>query len=66
VPQEISLEEKQVYLPTPMILELIPPVLVHERAIPTFDIGSSSAAPNVNEAPVIREPEDPNAIIDEE
>jgi hypothetical protein len=50
VPQEISLEEKKVYLPTPMILELIPPVLVHERAIPTFDVGSSSAAPNVNEA----------------
>jgi hypothetical protein len=66
VPREISLEEKQVYVPTPMIHELIPPVLVHEHIILTFEVGSSSAAPNVNEAPVIQETEVPNDVIDEE
>jgi hypothetical protein len=66
VPQEISLEEKRVYVPTSMIHELIPPVLVHGRLIPTFQVGSSSTAPNVNETPVIQEPEVPNSIIDEE
>jgi hypothetical protein len=49
-----------------MIHELIPLVLVHERIIPTFEVGSSLAASNVNEMPVIQEPEDPNAVIDEE
>jgi hypothetical protein len=66
VPREISLEEKQVYVPTPMIHELIPHVLVHEHIILTFEVGSSSAAPNVNEAPVIQETEVPNDVIDEE
>jgi hypothetical protein len=66
VPREISLEEKRVYMPTPMINELIPPVTVHEYTIQTFEIGSSSVASNVNEAPVIQEPEVPNAVIDEE
>jgi hypothetical protein len=38
VPQEISLEEKRVYIPTPMIHELIPPVSVHEHTISTLDL----------------------------
>jgi hypothetical protein len=54
VPQEISLEEKRVYVPTHLIHELVPPVPVH--AISTLEVGSSSAAPNVNEAAVIQEP----------
>jgi hypothetical protein len=66
VPREISLEEKRVYVPTPMIHELIPSVPVRECISPTFEVGSSSAAPNVNGAPVIQEPEVPNAVIDEE
>jgi hypothetical protein len=66
VPQEIRLEEKRVYVPTPMIHELISPVPVHEHIIPTFEVGSSSAAPNVNEASVIQEPEVSNVVIDEE
>jgi hypothetical protein len=49
-----------------MIHELIPPVIVHGHIIPTFEVGSSSAAPNVNEALVIKEYEVPNAVIDEE
>jgi hypothetical protein len=64
VPREISIEEKRVYVSTPMIHELIPPVPVHEHTIPTFEVGFSSAAPNVNEAPVIQEPKAPNAVID--
>jgi hypothetical protein len=66
VPREISLEEKRVYVPTPMIHELIPFVPVQECISLTFEVGSSSAAPNVNGAPVIQEPEVPNAVIDEE
>jgi hypothetical protein len=66
VPREISLEEKRVYVPTPMIHELIPPTLVHEIIIPTFEIGCSSASPNVHEALVIQEPEVPNVVVDEE
>jgi predicted protein tyrosine phosphatase len=49
-----------------MIHELIPPVPGHEHIISTFEVGSSSAAPNENEAPVIQEHEVPNAVIDEE
>jgi hypothetical protein len=60
VPQEISLEEKQVYMPTPMIPDLIPPAPVREHIIPTFEVGSSSAASNVHEAAVIQELEVPN------
>jgi hypothetical protein len=66
VTQEISLEEKRVCVPTPMIHKLIPPVHVHEHIIPTFEVGSSSTGPNENEAPVIQEPEVPNVVIDEE
>jgi hypothetical protein len=67
VPQEISLEEKWIYVPTPMIHELIPPVLVNNKhIIPTFEVRSSSAAPNVNKASVIQEPEASNVVIDEE
>jgi hypothetical protein len=66
VPREISLEENRVYVPTSIIHELIPFVPVQEYISPTFEVGSSSAAPNVNEAPVIQEPEVPNAVIDEE
>jgi hypothetical protein len=39
---------------------------VQEYISPTFEVGSSSGAPNVNGAPVIHEPEAPNAVIDEE
>jgi hypothetical protein len=53
VPREISLEEKRVYVPTPMIHELIPSVVVKECISPTFEVGSSSTTPNVNGAPVI-------------
>jgi hypothetical protein len=56
VPQEISLEEKRVYVPTHLIHELVPPVPVHEHAISTLEVGSSSASPNVNEVAVIQEP----------
>jgi hypothetical protein len=66
VPQEISLEEKRVYVPTPMIHELIPSLPVQEYISPTFEVGSSSAAPNVNGTPVIQEPEVPNDVIDDE
>jgi hypothetical protein len=66
VPREISREEKRVYMPTPMIHELIPPVPVHEHTIPTFEVGSSLTSPNVNEALVIQESKVPNAVIDEE
>jgi hypothetical protein len=40
-------------VPTSMIHELIPPVLVQEHISPIFEVGSSSAAANVNEVPVI-------------
>jgi hypothetical protein len=53
-------------VPTPMIHELIPFVPVQECISPTFEVGSLSAAPNVNGAPVIQEPEVPNVVIDEE
>jgi hypothetical protein len=66
VPREISLEEKWVYVPTPMIHELFPSVPVQEYISPTFEFGSSSVAPIVNGAPVIQEPKVPNAVIDEE
>jgi hypothetical protein len=66
VPREISLEEKRAYVPTPIIHELIPSMPVQEYISPTFEVGSSSVAPNVNGAPVIQEPEAPNAVIDEE
>jgi hypothetical protein len=67
VPQEISLEEKRVYVPTPMIHELIPLVTMHNKyIILTFEVGYSSTAPNVNEASVIQEHEVPNAVNDEE
>jgi hypothetical protein len=66
VPRQMSHEEKRVYVPIPMIHELIPPVPVHEHIIPTFEVGSSSATPNVNEAPIIQEPEVPNVVMDEE
>jgi hypothetical protein len=66
VPREIRLEEKRVYVPTPMIYELFPSVPVQEYISPTFEFGSSSAAPNVNGAPVIQKPEVPNAVIDDE
>jgi hypothetical protein len=66
VPREISLEEKRVYMLTPMIHELFPSVPVQEYISPTFGVGSSSTAPNVNLAPVIQEHEVPNAVIDEE
>jgi hypothetical protein len=66
VPQEISLEEKRVYVPTPMIHELIPSVLVQECISPTFKVGSSTVSPNVNGAPVIQKSEVPNTVIDEE
>jgi hypothetical protein len=66
VPREISLKEKRIYVPTPMIHELFPSVLMLEYISPTFEVGSSSVAPNVNGAPVIHEPEVPNAVIDEE
>jgi hypothetical protein len=39
---------------------------MQECISPTFKVGSSSAAPNVNGAPVIQEPEVPNIVIDEE
>jgi hypothetical protein len=61
VPREISPEEKRVYVPTPMIHEQIPLMHVHEHTIPTFEVGSSSAAPNVIETSVIQEFEVPNA-----
>jgi hypothetical protein len=66
VPREISLEEKCVYVPTPMIHELIPLVPMHNKhSILTFEVGSSSTSPNVNEAHVIQEPKVPNIVIDE-
>jgi hypothetical protein len=66
VPQEISLEEKRFYVPTPMIHELIPPVPVQEHISPTFEVESSSAAPNANEVSVIQEPKVSNAVVDKE
>jgi hypothetical protein len=66
MPREISLEEKHVYVITPMIHELFPSVPVEEYISPTFEVGSSSATPNVNGAPVIQESEVPNVVIDEE
>jgi quinol-cytochrome oxidoreductase complex cytochrome b subunit len=66
MPQEISLQEKRVYVPTHMILKLILHVSVHEHIILTFEVGSSSATPNINEAHVIQEPDVPNDVIDEE
>jgi hypothetical protein len=66
MPREISLGEKRVYVPTPMIHELFPSVPVQEYISPTFEVGSSSIAPNVNGAPAIQEPEVPNVVIDEE
>jgi hypothetical protein len=65
VPREIRLKEKQVYMHTHIIHELIPPVHVHERTIPTFEVVSSSATHNINEAQDIQEPEVPNIVIDE-
>jgi hypothetical protein len=53
MPQEISLEKNRVYVPTPMIHELIPPIPVHEHIIPTFEVGSLSTSPNENEVPII-------------
>jgi hypothetical protein len=53
MPREISLEEKRIYVSTPVIHELIPSVSVQEYISPTFVVGSLSTTPNVNEAPVI-------------
>jgi hypothetical protein len=53
VPREISLKEKRVYVPTPMIHELIPSVPVQGCISPTFEVGSSSTTPDVNGAPVV-------------
>jgi hypothetical protein len=53
MPREISLEEKRVYVSTSMIHKLIPSVSVQEYISPTFEVGSLSTTPNVNEAPVI-------------
>jgi hypothetical protein len=66
VPREISLEEKRVYVPTSLIHELIPPVHVHEHAIPSSEVESLSTSPNVNKTFVIQEPEIPNVVIDDE
>jgi hypothetical protein len=66
VAREISLEEKRVYVLTSMIHKLFPSVPVQEYISPTFEVGSSSAAPNINGAPVIQESEVPNVVIDEE
>jgi hypothetical protein len=66
VAREISLEEKRAYVSTPMIHELSPSVHVQEHISPTFEVGSLSVAPNINEALVIQEPEVPNTVIDEE
>jgi hypothetical protein len=66
VPREISLQEKWIYVPTLMIHELIPLMHVHEHTIPTFKVGSLTATPNVNDVPIIQEPEVPNVVIDEE
>jgi hypothetical protein len=63
VPREIRLEEKRVYVPTPMIHELIPSVPVQECISLTFEVEYSSAAPNVNGALVIQEPEVPNELL---
>jgi hypothetical protein len=49
-----------------MIHKLFPSVPVQEYISPTFAVGSSSAAPNINGAPVIQESEVPNVVIDEE
>jgi hypothetical protein len=49
-----------------MIHELILSVHVQEYISPTFEVRSSSAAPNVNGAPVIQESEVPNVVIDDE
>jgi hypothetical protein len=38
VPREMSLEEKRVYVPTPMIHELIPLMSVQEHISPTFEV----------------------------
>jgi hypothetical protein len=53
-------------VPTPMIHELIHPAHVRETFISTFEVGSSSATPNVNEAHVFQEHKVPNDVIDEE
>jgi hypothetical protein len=53
VPQEINLEEKRVYVPTPMIQEPIFHVPMAEPIIPAPVVGSSSATPNVYEVHVI-------------
>jgi hypothetical protein len=53
-------------VPTPIIHELIPSVLVEEYISPTFEVGSLSATPNVNEVPIIQEPKVLNDVIDEE
>jgi hypothetical protein len=53
-------------VPTPMIHELILFVPVQEHISPTFEVGSLSATPNVNKAPIIQEPEVSNDVIDEE
>jgi hypothetical protein len=49
-----------------MIHELIPPAPVRERIILTFEVGSLSATPNVNEVHVIQKSEVPNVVINEE
>jgi hypothetical protein len=53
-------------MPTPMIHGLIPLASVRERIILTFEVGSSSASPNVHEAPIIQESEVSNVVVDEE
>jgi hypothetical protein len=66
VPQEISLEEKWIYVPTPIIHELIPLAPAHEPIIPTCMVESSSVAPNVHETHVIHEHEVPIAANEED
>jgi hypothetical protein len=41
-------------------------VFVQEYISPSFEVGSLSAAPNVNEVPIIQEPKVLNDVIDEE
>jgi len=62
VPKEISLEEKRVYVPTPMIQE---PFFLTPVTEPPL-INSSPVTTNEREEPVIQEPEDTHVTDDEE
>ena len=72
VPQEISLEEKRVYVPTPMIQEpffslpVAAAPTVQDTVVTTPVVGSPIATTNEDEEPILQDPIEPVVAHEEE